>query len=150
MLSTSHLFFESKNENINNIRYLEYLQKYNIPKDECVLIGSALLRVHGLVDANEEIGVIVSPKVFDRLMKSQQFHKVNEDMYTDDDGVLEFGKELSVIDMPFSKLKSNAINIKGYYFISPRDLLKLYATLDRPKDQKNITLIKANFQKDLS
>jgi len=149
MLSTYHLFLENKNikkVNVNNINYIECIEKYNIPKDQCVLVGSALFRAYGLIKENDDLDVVVSPKIFSQLKNHNDFHqKENIGTLKTFNSKFEILDTFNILDMSFLELKRNSIKVQGYLFASPQVLLKMYQKLNRPKDQEKIKLINKYF-----
>lgn len=131
--------------NINNLNHLDLLTKLNIPKNQMILCGSALLVVYNIIPKNNDLDIIVSKQVKDKLLRKYkdiiQYDPQNK-MYEVFDGKIEFSDKFNVLNLDFNEIMQDAINISGYNFMSIKNMIRFYKHLNRPKDQEKIHLIK--------
>lgn len=129
---------------IDNLNCFDLLEKLNIPKDQLVICGSALLVVHNLIPKNQDLDIVVSKQIQNDLLKKYENdirYNFETGMYRLFDGKIEFSNSFKSLNLDFDEIIEDAINISGYYFMSFERLLEFYKKLNRPKDQEKIRLI---------
>ena len=72
MISTYHLFEHIVSPKLSNIRYLDKLLGYGVPKNDIILCGSALLVYYGLIPTNNDLDVCTRPSSFDKYFKNNK------------------------------------------------------------------------------
>lgn len=144
------------NWNMSNVKYLELLNKYNIPKDKAVFTGSSSIIGHGYKSSNEDLDLIVDPDILQMLIKNYGFVKHEElkveisngeqkttSIYIDPTGKLEVNDSLAFPFATFKDAKEKYSDEIDGYFCEKLELLnKMYLSLDRPKDQNKLKWLK--------
>ncbi len=125
--------------------FTERIKQVAIPLDQMVVIGSGLLDVWGLRDA-DDIDLVVSQRVFDELRATGEFsehirygslclEKDQLEIWTD------WGKAAS-----FVELAALALTIDGVMFVNPAVLIARKAVRGTDKDLRDIELIATYLQ----
>jgi len=134
---------------IQDIKYLELLDQYNIPKDEAVISGSAALMAHGYPDGNnEDLDVTISKETFDRLAKEFGFKPKpttkDTPVLIDPTGHMEVMYYSPVAQLEHKRVKEIADEIDGYLFDSLFTLQTGYTLSPelRPKDKPKLRWLK--------
>ena len=128
------------------------LKELNFPKGEYVVAGGAMA-AHGIREAHD-LDILVTPKLYEHLLNNgwvkcvcKQCTKVNRFMLKKEDVDIlpdyTFGNYIGDVDW----LIKNADMIQGYPFINLVEFMKFKKELGRPKDIKDIELIKEYLKK---
>ena len=121
--------------NANSVNYLEYFCILDIPTDEAVITGSSLLVALGRLPKNNDLDLVVSQRVFNRLTPKSYPNET----YTID-GKIEIGTKF--MGWNVHHILKDAIKIDGYNFISINKLLAFYKILNRHADKFKIDVLK--------
>jgi hypothetical protein len=137
-----------------NRRIIDAVKTLGLPEGEYAVFGSALLEVYGIRDSSD-IDFIVTKELYNQLASTPDWKPFK---YENGDQALKYqGKNF---DVAFYECKwlpgctesgvkdfiSRATDLDGVSFVSLEDTLKWKSALARPKDLKDIELIK-NYQK---
>jgi len=134
-------FFRSKNP-LKRIRNLNLIDKLKLDKKKTLIMGSAVLVLHGVIDKNDDLDLIVTRDVFNQLsriakhrfsgiVKDYKFKKV---FYRTKNKNLEAAVNFQILGKTTEQLLKRALDVQGYKFMSLKDTFKMYKILDRPKD----------------
>lgn len=138
--------------NINNVRYLESFDRWGIPKENSMIIGSAVMALYG-IRPNIDLDIIVSIQTFISL----RFERGLDFVYGKHSGIFKFRDHLKTFEIygqsQYAKclygscvlskpVLSKAINVDGYNFLALKELLKFKQYRMMPHDIEDIKLIK--------
>ena len=132
-------FFRPSNP-LKRIKNLDLIDKLGIPKDKVLIMGSAVLVLHGIIDKNNDLDLIVTRDVFndlsrmskdEGLVKDYKFKKV---FYRTKDKKLEAAVNFQILGKTTEELLKRALDVDGYKFMSLKDTFKMYKILNREKD----------------
>jgi len=139
------LFLESVQPDLARVKFLELLDLYKVPKDKCVIIGSAVMALYGLRE-NVDLDVNVLPSVFEIIRRDRRFTKKYSAMskqyyYESKDGHIAIhGKNWPFKEKIRDEIE-NALDVKGYKFYTLQRVLEWKKIVNRPKDQLDIAVI---------
>lgn len=126
-------------------RLLNQIDKFNLPSNQYAIFGSGPLAIRGLRQAHD-IDILVTPKLLEKLKKQYPVKIVN------DDEIVEINDIEAMISYPqtspekVQQMIKDAEEIKGYPFVKLEYLLITKKKLDRPKDHRDVKLIKKYLQ----
>ena len=130
--------------NIKRIYHLDLIRSF--PKNKYVIIGSALLVLHGLLEKNTDLDIVADKSLMNTIKKDVNYNPVNKNgdiFYEHSNSIIEISETLSVTGQSFKSLYKKAITTpEGYNFMSWQDLYNMYKKLNRPKDQPKLHIIK--------
>lgn len=141
------LFFKPKRP-LERIRHLKIIDKFNMDKDNVLIMGSAVLVLHGVIEKNDDLDLIVSRNEFNKLKKDPRIkkdYKYNKVFLRTKDGKMEAAVNFQVLGKTFEQLFKRSLEVNGYHFMSLRDTYKMYKKLDREKDKEKIIRLKRIF-----
>lgn len=135
---------------IVNSRIINAVKSFGFAHDEYAVFGSALLEVYG-IRASGDIDLFVTKKLYDQLAATPDWKTFK---YDNGDKALKYqGKDMEVAfyeckwipgcsESAVRKLISRAVDYDGVSFVSLEDTMKWKSALARPKDLKDVELIK--------
>jgi len=119
------------------MKYLDELKKLNLPKDKYAIFGSGPIAIRD-IRKSKDIDVVVKDDLYKELLRKHKEFKPGQIKI----GNIEiFAPQNTAIDNP-EKVIDRAEIIEGFKFIRLDDLIKWKQKLGRPKDLKDIQLIK--------
>ncbi len=116
---------------------LYYLDKYNLDKNEFIIISGAALVLYGIKKETPDIDITTTKKLYNELLK--KYNCILEKKCN--------GSDIYFIDniLNFSKNFYNMVEYKnylGYNVQTPESIIELKTMLNREKDKKDIKLTK--------
>jgi hypothetical protein len=137
--------FQSKLQSISNVKHINLIDKYHLPKNKTLLFGGSVLAVHGL-RSNNDLDVAVTKDVFNSLRSNSEFKigiasTSGEQVFHDKSGQLEIYYSLGIPGLNFVDLFKRADNISGYLFLSVVDMISWKKKMGRPKDLEDVKLL---------
>lgn len=136
--------------NLKKIRYLNLINKFKISKSDSLIMGSAVLVLHGLLKKNHDIDVAVTRQTLNKIRLSKNFvkdYKFDKVFYKTPNGQLEAAVGLyKIMNETMDNLLKRSDNVDNYRFMSLSDTYKLYKFLDRPKDVEKLKALKNYFK----
>lgn len=133
---------------LKRIRNLHLIKKLGIDKSKSLIIGSAVLVLHGIIDKNDDLDLVVTRTVFNKLSKFKgvvkdfKFKKV---FYRTKNKKMEVAVNFQVMGKSTEELLKRALDVKGYKFMSLKDTYTMYKILNRPKDVEKLKRLKRIF-----
>lgn len=126
---------------MNKSEMLEKLKEYNFNSDEYVVISSAALVILGIKEETKDIDISVTPKYYKYLEENydcelEKYDDKNDVNIYYIDGVINFGTNY------YSDLPYDFVIISGIRVQSIDAITNLKTMLNRPKDIKDLELIK--------
>jgi predicted nucleotidyltransferase len=131
--------------NIKSVNFFEDFIKSKLPKTKCIFMGSATLALLGIRE-NNDLDILVNDEVFNRLYENKKYiedvgEKSGEKSFYHADLQLSIYREVYPNDLSFSDIKSRAIKVDGYQFMSLDDVIYFKVKMMRPKDRRDLKLI---------
>ncbi len=126
---------------MNKHDILMVIEKYNLPKNDFVILAGAALVMHGIKDKTKNLDIVVTPQLQQLLLDScnnsiKCYNKEEKKNIYYIDNILNFSTNLStIID------NSEYIIINGYKVQTIGSIIKLKKKFNRDKDIKDIQLI---------
>jgi len=133
---------------IKRIKHLKIINKLNLDKNKTLIIGSAVLVLHGVIEKNHDLDLVVTREVLSKLTKKKGIvkdYKYNKVFYKTKSGSMEAAVNFQVMHTTTEKLLKRALDVEGYKFMSLRDTYKMYKILNRPKDKEKLDRLKKIF-----
>jgi len=124
---------------IKKLRHIDKLEALNIPKNDCVIYGSAPLVLRGLKGKNEDLDVLVKEDLWNKL-KVDYPNNINGD-YIDIDGV-SFAHRSSDFFEPMDNIKKKSDIIDGYHIMNLEETVKWKEKTGKEKHLEDANLIK--------
>lgn len=112
---------ESNMERFNYL--LELLKRYNLPRGEYAVFGSAPLVIGGLIDDVNDFDVIIKPR-------SWNFDSKKEYRTVD----IEFFDNWPPFDVD-DLVDNHTFEFRGVLFVNPEKVIEYKRRMNRPKDQ---------------
>jgi hypothetical protein len=145
-------FFRSKDP-LKRIRNLKLIDKLGLDKNKTLIMGSAVLVLHGIIDKNDDLDLIVTRDVFNHLSRiaKKRFsgivrdYKYKKVFYRSKNKNIEAAVNFQVLGKTTDELLKRALDVKGYKFMSLKDTFKMYQILDRVKDAEKLKRLKRVF-----
>ena len=127
------------------MKYLEEIDDLNLPKDEYVIAGSGLLAIKGLRE-NNDIDIFVTSKLWGELSKNHNIEKNKNKVRRISIGNIEIfnveeQRRLIEEGSPVQFITMSE-TIEGYPFLSKEMFFTYKKNLGRPKDKRDIKLLK--------
>jgi hypothetical protein len=152
-LNEFQICFFRKKDPLERIRNLKLIDELNLDKNKVLIMGSAVLVLHGIIDRNDDLDLIVTRDVFNSLstmaknkingiIKDYKFKKV---FYRTKNKNVEAAVNFQILGKTTEELLKRAVDVKGYKFMSLRDTFKMYKILNREKDVEKITKLSRIF-----
>ena len=135
---------------LKDIRHLELIDKLNLPKDKVLIMGSAVLVLHGIVDKNADLDLVVTRDVLNKMSKLKNIvkkFKCNKVFCKTKDDSMEAAVNLQILGVTTETLLRRALDIDGYKFMSLKDTYKMYRILNRKKDIEKLKKLKRIFSR---
>ena len=135
--------------NLKKIRNLKLIDKFKIPKDETVIMGSAVLVLHGYLKRNDDIDLVVTRSTLNKMRTSKDFvkdRKFNKVFYRTPSGSVEAAMDLQIIHEKLDNRIRRSDIINNYRFMSLKDTHIMYEFLNRPKDVEKLRKLRAHFK----
>ena len=135
--------------NLRKIRNLKLIDKFKIPKDDTLIMGSAVLVLHGFLKRNDDIDLVVTRTTLNRMRTSKDFikdYKLNKVFYRTPSGNLEAAMNVQVMHERLDNLLRRCDCIESYKFMTLKDTHVMYEFLDRPKDVEKLRKLRAHFK----
>jgi len=124
---------------------VNYLDRVWFPKESFVIIASSVLVLHGLIERNNDLDIIVSDSLIGTIALSEDFNEVVRDgdiYYQSRDKIIEIAYKPKNIIESFSEAYINSIESEnGYHFMSIESTIAMYKMLDRVKDKEKIQML---------
>lgn len=138
-------FFRSKDP-LKRIRNLKFIDKLKLDKSKTLIMGSAVLVLHGIIDRNDDLDLIVTRDVFNQLSKlsKKKFSGIVKDykykkvFYRTKGNQVEAACNFQILGKKTEQLLKRSLDVKGYKFMSLKDTFKMYKILNRSKDIEKI------------
>lgn len=133
--------------NLNNIEHINQFRRLRLPANKCLIVGSGTLALFGL-KKNNDIDVWVTDDLYNKLHKHKDLKPVNRNdregriFYETHDGNIEITKNLPCTNGNFKEYFNRSITVYGIHFKSLNDVLTWKKCMGRPKDLKDIRIIK--------
>ena len=133
---------------LKRIRNLDVIKKLGIDKSKSLIVGSAVLVLHGIIDKNDDLDLVVTRTVFNKLSKFKgivkdfKFKKV---FYRTKNKKMEAAVNFQVMGKSTEELLKRALDVEGYKFMSLKDTYTMYKILNRPKDVEKLKRLKRIF-----
>ena len=127
-------------EGIENFEYVA-----DISPEDYVVIGSTALRAFGMDHNNQDLDVVVSETLFEKIKSDPQFIRLDNGAYhRTDDRVDVYNDVVLVNGLTFTEFKkTHSIRVDRYCLASPEYLFQVYTTSDRIKDKAKIKFLKS-------
>ena len=127
------------------IKHLDMLDDLGLPKDKCLLFGSAVMAAHGLGE-NRDLDIAVPLGLFATLAKNHKLKKSYANTsgttsYVTHDGKVEIFPSAWPLKENVSVLLQRADNIKGYKVMHLTDFKRWKQAMGRPKDIADLKLL---------
>lgn len=127
------------------IKYLGVLDSLGLPKNKCLLFGSAVMAAHGL-GSNNDLDVAVPLSVFSTLAKNPKLKKSYANTsgtisYVTRDGKVEIFPSAWPLKENMAVLLQRADNIDGYKIMHLTDFKRWKKAMGRPKDIQDLKLL---------
>lgn len=128
---------------LKKIRHLKTIDKLEIDKTKSLIMGSSVLVLHGLIDKNDDLDLIVTRDEFNKAMKRadtiKQYKKeYNKVFIQSKNRSVELAVNFQILGMSTERLIQRSLSIEGYNFMNLRDTYKMYKLLNRDKDSEKI------------
>jgi DNA ligase D-like protein (predicted 3'-phosphoesterase) len=133
---------------LSRIKHLKIINKLDLDKDKTLIIGSAVLVLHGVIEKNHDLDLVVTRDVLSKLTKKKGIvkdYKFNKVFYKTKSGSMEAAVNFQVMHTTTEKLLKRALDVEGYKFMSLKDTYKMYKILNRPKDKEKLDRLKKIF-----
>jgi hypothetical protein len=132
-------------KSIQNVKFLNLIDKYKLPKNKTLIFGSAVLALHGIRE-NKDLDVMVTEDIFKKLAYNGLFIEgvastSKEKYYHTKNEKLEVYSSLGRIRTSVDKLIDKADKIDGYLFLSLEDIKKWKKAMGREKDLEDLKLL---------
>jgi hypothetical protein len=91
--------------NIKRIYHLDLIRSF--PKNKYVIIGSALLVLHGLLEKNTDLDIVADKSLMNTIKKDVNYNPVNKNgdiFYEHSNSIIEISETLSVTGQSFKSL----------------------------------------------
>jgi len=125
------------------MKYLDELREMNLPSHRYAIYGSGPLAIRGIRE-NRDIDIVVDDALYEELIK--KYPEDNNKKEIKYKNIEIFCSSKSLIDDP-DKAIAQAEMIDGFKFIRLNELIKWKKKFGRPKDLKDIKLIKSYLKK---
>jgi DNA ligase D-like protein (predicted 3'-phosphoesterase) len=135
-------------EPIKKIKHLKIIDKLGLDKKKTLIIGSAVLVLHGILDKNKDLDLVVTRDQLRKLKRKKGIikdYKFNKVFYRTKDRSMEAAVNFQLMNITTEKLLKRSIKVDGYKFMSLRDTYKMYKTLNRPKDKEKLKRLERIF-----
>jgi len=133
---------------LKRIKNLKLIDKLGLKKDKTLIIGSAVLVLHGVIDKNHDLDLVITRPIFNKLSRIKGIKKdfkYNKVFYKTKKGEMEAAVNFQVMGKSTEELLKRALDIDGYKFMSLKDTYKMYKILNRPKDTEKLKRLKRIF-----
>lgn len=140
-------FFKPKKP-LSRIKHLKIINKLGLDKKKTLIIGSAVLVLHGVIEKNHDLDLVVTRDVLSKLTKKKGIikdYKFNKVFYKTKSGSMEAAVNFQVMHTTTEDLLKRALDVEGYKFMSLKDTYKMYKILNRPKDKEKLDRLKNIF-----
>lgn len=124
---------------IKKLRHIDKLNELNIPKNDCVIYGSAPLVLRGLKGKNEDLDVLVKEDLWNKL-KVDYPNNINGD-YIEINGV-SFAHKSSEYFESMDNIMRKSDVIDGYHIMNLEETLKWKEKVGTEKHLEDASLIK--------
>jgi len=128
-----------------SIKYLALLDRLGLPKNKCLLFGSAVMAARGL-GSNRDLDIAVPLSVFTTLAKHPKLKKSYANIsgtisYVTTDGKVEIFPSAWPLKENVAVLLQRADNIGGYKVMHLTDFKRWKKAMGRPKDIQDLKLL---------
>lgn len=122
---------------MNKLDIINALKKYNLDKNEYIVISGAAMVLYGIKEETGDIDIAVSQNYYSYLLNNYDciFKKVNE--YGNKVYIID-----NIIDFSTTYYKEEKVYVNAIPLQSLKDILKLKLNLNREKDKIDIEKIK--------
>lgn len=127
---------------MNKKEIIDYLNKYNFPSNEYLVISGAAMVMLGIKDKTNDIDIAVTEKLYDTLLGYDECIFETKDKNDDD---VYFIDKLNFGKMYFS---NDRIYINNIPVQTTKQIKNLKIKLNRPKDRLDLELIN-NFENNI-
>ena len=144
--------FRSKNP-LKRIKNLKIIDKLGLDKSKTLIMGSGVLVLHGIIEKNDDLDLIVTRDIFNQLSKiaKKRFSGIVKDFkykkvfYRTQNKKMEAAVNFQILGKSTDELLRRALDVEGYKFMSLRDTFKMYKILNRGKDVEKIEKLRRIF-----
>lgn len=135
-------FFREKNP-LKRIKYLDLIDRFELDKSKALIVGSAVLVLHGVIDENNDLDLVLTRDEFNKLQKFEgqgliKDFKYKKVFFKTKNDKLEAAVNFQLLQKTTEELLKRALDVEGYKFMSLRDTFKMYKILNRPKDTEKL------------
>jgi len=139
--------------NIKNVNYINKFLRLPYPKNQMLIIGSAVMALFG-IKKNKDLDIWTTPFVEKMIARDKNYNVKKSkldgsNMYEHKDGSLEFVITLPKHRGDLKKALAKSIMIYGVHFQHPKDLLAWKKEVNRPKDKDDIKKLEIFLKKKL-
>ena len=135
-------------------KLLKDVQNLSLPKGEYALFGSTPIIVRGLREASNDIDVLVTQRVWNEYSVLPEWHvrelESGEEYLEWLGHNIELYKSWGPGEWDIDKILDSAEEIDGVYCVTLDTVLEWKVRLGRPKDVRDIQLIKHYLRDDIS
>lgn len=125
------------------MKYLDELEKLNLPKDEFAIFGSGPLEIRGIRETND-LDIIVKSELWEKLKKKYPIKSKEKGLIKI--GNVEIYKKWGKWFNDMNKLIDEADIINGLRFVKIERVIEWKEAFNREKDKKDIELINKYFK----
>ena len=126
------------------LRCMDKLKELNIPKDDCVIYGSAPMVLRGLKEKNNDLDVLVKDSLWEKLSVKYP-NNINGD-YIDIDGVSFTHTDMNFLGSVDDVIKKSDI-IDGYHILTLAETKRWKEKLGSEKHLKDAKVIEEYLNK---
>lgn len=132
--------------NLKNVKHIDKFRKLPYPKNEMLIIGSGVMALLGL-RKNKDIDVWATPNVIRKVSRDKNFISKRSKLdgsilYESKDGIIEFSSTFPPLNENLKQHLKRSIIVYGIHFQSPKDVIRWKKAVNRPKDKKDIKILK--------
>lgn len=127
-------------KNADNLGKLE-----DFPEDHYCILGSTALSIFGMNHHNQDVDLIVSEDLLDKIKKSGEYVQLPNKVWQKKDKGIDIYNELILKEEKKdfkTYVKDNCIVVDGKFVVKPSHLLETYENSHRPKDVGKIKYLK--------
>lgn len=139
-----YLDYLQETKTVSNVKYIDLIDKYDLPKNRILIFGSSVLAVHGL-RKNKDLDIIVPKDLFKELSSNKLFTigiaSSGEKFLKDRSGNMEIYFSAGILKVDLKILLKRADNINGYLFMSVEDMIRWKKKMGREKDLEDVKLL---------
>lgn len=128
---------------------IKKVKELNFPPEEYLVFSGGSLAAHGIRETSD-VDLVVTPELFSKLKETDEWECTAKNGDTEflSRGDVEIASKLEWEDYPVTidEAKEREDVIEGVPFMNLKDVIHLKQAMNRPKDRKDIELIKIYLQ----